>query len=58
MTTATLAPPAPSRWLPSPTCWPPSRAGQPVLVLDDADRENEADLIVAADRISPPPWRC
>src|SRR5687767_13084304 len=27
------------------------RAGQPVLVLDDADRENEADLIVAADRI-------
>ncbi len=29
------------------------RAGQPVLVLDDADRENEADLIVAADRITP-----
>lgn len=29
------------------------RAGEPVLVLDDADRENEADLIVAADRISP-----
>ncbi len=28
-------------------------AGQPVLVLDDADRENEADLIVAADRITP-----
>lgn len=28
------------------------RAGRPVLVLDDADRENEADLIVAADRIS------
>jgi 3,4-dihydroxy 2-butanone 4-phosphate synthase len=28
-------------------------AGEPVLVLDDADRENEADLIVAADRISP-----
>ena len=27
------------------------RAGRPVLVLDDADRENEADLIVAADRI-------
>lgn len=25
--------------------------GQPVLVLDDADRENEADLICAADRI-------
>jgi len=29
------------------------RAGDPVLVLDDADRENEADLIVAADRITP-----
>jgi 3,4-dihydroxy 2-butanone 4-phosphate synthase len=29
------------------------RAGRPVLVLDDADRENEADLIVAADRITP-----
>lgn len=28
-------------------------AGQPVLVLDDADRENEADLIVAADKITP-----
>lgn len=29
------------------------RAGEPVLVLDDDDRENEADLIVAADRITP-----
>jgi 3,4-dihydroxy 2-butanone 4-phosphate synthase len=28
-------------------------AGRPVLVLDDEDRENEADLIVAADRITP-----
>lgn len=28
-------------------------AGQPVLVLDDAERENEADLICAADRIRP-----
>lgn len=28
-------------------------AGQPVLVLDDAERENEADLICAADRITP-----
>jgi 3,4-dihydroxy 2-butanone 4-phosphate synthase len=28
-------------------------AGQPVLVLDDADRENEADLICAADRVTP-----
>lgn len=29
------------------------RAGRPVLVLDDAARENEADLICAAERISP-----
>ncbi|MRD48868.1 3,4-dihydroxy-2-butanone-4-phosphate synthase [Caenimonas koreensis DSM 17982] len=28
-------------------------AGKPVLVLDDADRENEADLICAAERITP-----
>jgi 3,4-dihydroxy 2-butanone 4-phosphate synthase len=28
-------------------------AGRPVLVLDDADRENEADLICAADLVSP-----
>lgn len=27
-------------------------AGRPVLVLDDAGRENEADLVVAADRIT------
>ena len=30
------------------------RLGVPVVVLDDADRENEADLIVAADRITVP----
>jgi 3,4-dihydroxy 2-butanone 4-phosphate synthase len=28
------------------------RRGHPVILLDDWDRENEADLIVAADRIS------
>jgi 3,4-dihydroxy 2-butanone 4-phosphate synthase len=28
-------------------------AGRPVLVLDDAGRENEADIICAADRITP-----
>ncbi|HEY0886772.1 MAG TPA: 3,4-dihydroxy-2-butanone-4-phosphate synthase [Ramlibacter sp.] len=28
------------------------RAGRPVLVLDDAARENEADLVCAADRIA------
>ncbi|KQT14073.1 3,4-dihydroxy-2-butanone-4-phosphate synthase [Ramlibacter sp. Leaf400] len=29
------------------------RAGRPVLVLDDEDRENEADLVCAAERITP-----
>jgi 3,4-dihydroxy 2-butanone 4-phosphate synthase len=29
------------------------RAGQPVLVLDDADRENEADLVGAAQLVTP-----
>lgn len=28
------------------------RRGHPIILLDDWDRENEADLIVAADRIS------
>ncbi len=28
------------------------RLGVPVVVLDDADRENEADLIIAADRLT------
>src|SRR5438046_1845815 len=28
-------------------------AGRFVVVLDDADRENEADLIMAADRVTP-----
>ncbi len=28
------------------------RLGMPVVVLDDADRENEADLIIAADRLT------
>jgi 3,4-dihydroxy 2-butanone 4-phosphate synthase/GTP cyclohydrolase II len=28
-------------------------AGQPVVVIDDQDRENEGDLIIAADRITP-----
>ncbi|MHA6908752.1 3,4-dihydroxy-2-butanone-4-phosphate synthase [Ralstonia pseudosolanacearum] len=28
------------------------RLGIPVVVLDDADRENEADLIIAADRLT------
>jgi 3,4-dihydroxy 2-butanone 4-phosphate synthase len=29
-----------------------TRAGTPVILLDDFDRENEADLIVAADRLT------
>nr|WP_204920105.1 3,4-dihydroxy-2-butanone-4-phosphate synthase [Microlunatus panaciterrae] len=29
------------------------RRGQPVLVTDDADRENEGDVILAADTLSP-----
>ncbi|MBV9101360.1 MAG: bifunctional 3,4-dihydroxy-2-butanone-4-phosphate synthase/GTP cyclohydrolase II [Candidatus Dormibacteraeota bacterium] len=28
-------------------------AGRPVIVVDDADRENEGDLLVAADRMTP-----
>lgn len=28
------------------------REGRPVILLDDADRENEADLIVAAERVT------
>lgn len=28
-------------------------AGEFVVVLDDADRENEGDLIIAADRVTP-----
>lgn len=30
------------------------RVGRPVILMDDADRENEADLIVAADKITVP----
>src|ERR1700681_904108 len=29
------------------------RRGHPVILVDDFDRENEADLIVAAEKISP-----
>jgi len=52
MTTATLTDSA-IALSPLPDVLARIRAGEPVLVLDDADRENEADLIVAADRISP-----
>ena len=30
------------------------RVGRPVILMDDADRENEADLIVAADKVTVP----
>jgi 3,4-dihydroxy 2-butanone 4-phosphate synthase len=29
-----------------------TRAGIPVILLDDFDRENEADLIVAAEKLT------
>lgn len=50
--TAVIASPSPIALAPLPEILAHLRAGKPVLVLDDADRENEADLIVAADRIS------
>src|SRR3569832_2614955 len=28
-------------------------AGRPVIVIDDADRENEGDLVVAAEKFTP-----
>lgn len=30
------------------------RIGRPVILMDDFDRENEADLIVAADKLTVP----
>ena len=32
------------------------RRGHPVILVDDFDRENEGDLIVAAEKISSRPW--
>ncbi len=29
------------------------RAGKPVIVVDDADRENEGDLVLAAEKATP-----
>jgi 3,4-dihydroxy 2-butanone 4-phosphate synthase len=53
MTTAILEAVGPIALAPLPDILAAVAAGQPVLVLDDADRENEADLIVAAERITP-----
>jgi len=33
------------------------RDGQPVILQDDPHREDEADLIVAAEQITVAPWR-
>ena len=35
---------------------PPSAHGEIVIVVDDEDRENEGDLIMAADKITPERW--
>jgi 3,4-dihydroxy 2-butanone 4-phosphate synthase len=52
MTSTTLPPDAEAISLaPLPDVLAAIAAGQPVLVLDDEGRENEADLICAADRI-------
>ena len=32
------------------------KAGKFVIVVDDEDRENEGDLICAAEKITPPKW--
>ncbi len=56
MTIATPSPLAPSSAIelaPLPAVLQALRAGRPVLVLDDADRENEADLVCAAELITP-----
>ena len=57
MTSATLASqsaaPAAIQLAPIPEVIAEIAAGRPVLVLDDAARENEADLICAAERVTP-----
>lgn len=56
MTIDTLASPASPHAIdlaPLPAVLDAIRAGRPVLVLDDAGRENEADLICAAELVTP-----
>ena len=56
MTTALPSPTesaAPVALAPLPEVIEAIRIGRPVLVLDDAGRENEADLVCAAERITP-----
>ena len=50
MTSATLSTPV---LTPVPDVIAQIAAGRPVLVLDDHERENEADIICAAERITP-----
>jgi 3,4-dihydroxy 2-butanone 4-phosphate synthase len=54
MTSTTLSPEAAEAiaLAPIPDVLAAIAAGRPVLVLDDADRENEADLVCAADRLA------
>jgi 3,4-dihydroxy 2-butanone 4-phosphate synthase len=47
------SPQSPIELAPLPAVLEAIRAGRPVLVLDDAGRENEADLICAAELVTP-----
>jgi 3,4-dihydroxy 2-butanone 4-phosphate synthase len=56
VSTASTSPPAMAGIIPlspMPDVIAAIAAGRPVLVLDDAERENEADIICAAERITP-----
>jgi len=50
---ATLAPTDPAPFDPIETVLDAIRAGELVVVTDDADRENEGDLVLAADKVTP-----
>ncbi|MGY1632177.1 3,4-dihydroxy-2-butanone-4-phosphate synthase, partial [Geodermatophilus sp. SYSU D01186] len=57
MTTLELAPVRPpgpaTRWAAVEAAIAAVRAGRPVVVLDDEDRENEGDLIFASELATP-----
>jgi len=50
---ATLAPTDPTPFDPIEAVLDAIRAGELVVVTDDADRENEGDLVLAADKVTP-----
>ena len=50
---ATLSPSDPTPFDPIETVLDAIRAGELVVVTDDADRENEGDLVLAADKVTP-----